>query len=1154
MDANHETFFELFKNFQNTDDQSCIEDIKMMLDQNFSFDEFKGPKSRTLLHYFALETKTYNYDLLFKSFVRYNHTDDDKNTAFHLCQNPQFFRELLSRGVSFSIKNNEQNTPIDMLIINDRDDLLSEFNNMMPKFVIEHISMFINTCIKYGSYKCFQFLANERKAYFITHFLSTPENLTPVITSGNKFMINTIFKIAKVPINNIPWNNSNPSRPMISSLLSQFTLQEVEQLDLKSLPDFANKDYLLKILEQHKYWQELPKTVIQTPIHMYSALNQDQMIGKLRLNDVDMLNNEGQTPLFVALIYGATRAAKILLLNRANCNKICNGSTPMHEAAKRNMTQILELMLQTKKNYNIFDKNGLTPLFCAVESKSEDCANFLLNANARVDLQTKTGDNILHFAAKNDCSPELLKKLIEKGAPLYVKNNKGEIPLITALKNYYKSVHIILDEMKGNLGEFNINLYSSQEIWNNSVFYEYIKNYPQESMNDILRLAVKHCHVQGFSAGILSLMENISESRKAELLKISIYNNNNVTCSFLAGIYPNLLVYKSKKGDTVMHWIARCNPSCSDAIFRSCYRNIDQVFQTNNNNESPFHVAVEARNFQFLNTFLKEDSENKYSVAVSNAIQQIKEAFDTRNKDNLTPLELALSRRDFEISQLITSVYPHPIFSRNITTKLLQRVFFTGIDGSIYNQNNLSLISHAILTAENESVCYDCVKLIVEQGGDPNMKDKDGKLPANYAVEKKYTSVVEYLLYNGGILSDVNGFLNSVDKTMLSDEIMENIHRHDVRANSIMELFENEKSFLEKMKLLSSSEIIQKLQVVLFSLSNIINISERLVDSFEVSCHRLSPSSCIAKGLKITGKFANCYHAFLMMVNEYMSNAEESVKNSLQARPHEDSLSYQELLDCPAQHIREMVILIERITRATPEKHQDFDEIFSAYKLWKDIERRCNHEELVYKSFMDAKSKRVTFMPTVAESYTVYPTGSIILWQGDVIAKKVFTNDQQIKKAFHSQKDPIHVFIFNSIFWFSQVVKQKHSVFFVSPISNLFIEKIENGLLITGNNISLELNFVDKANNGIDAALFELEKGFAFPTCEQRLVKCIYILEETGAIEQSLVLLNCDTKETAIAEFKNLNKEKIKKYSNGNTEMINIVPVGKERHYTYCRN
>jgi ankyrin repeat protein len=45
--------------------------------------------------------------------------------------------------------------------------------------------------------------------------------------------------------------------------------------------------------------------------------------------------------------------------------------------------------------------------------------------------------------------------------------------------------------------------------------------------------------------------------------------------------------------------------------------------------------------------------------------------------------------------------------------------------------------------------CLDVVKLLLERGADPNVKDDDGKTPLHYAAWKGHHKVVELLLEHG---------------------------------------------------------------------------------------------------------------------------------------------------------------------------------------------------------------------------------------------------------------------------------------------------------------------------------------------------------------------------------------------------------------------
>ena len=61
--------------------------------------------------------------------------------------------------------------------------------------------------------------------------------------------------------------------------------------------------------------------------------------------------------------------------------------TSVHEAAKDNLVETVQLLLKEGANLEDLDSEGLTPLHVAVKYKSLDVARLLVNGGARVDVK-----------------------------------------------------------------------------------------------------------------------------------------------------------------------------------------------------------------------------------------------------------------------------------------------------------------------------------------------------------------------------------------------------------------------------------------------------------------------------------------------------------------------------------------------------------------------------------------------------------------------------------------------------------------------------------------------------------------------------------------------------------------------------------------------
>ena len=1181
------SFFQILKLFQENDAKS----LHIALDECFSFDDLKGPRNQTILHFFAKDSKEYDYTLLFKSFIYLDHLDDDENYPIFYSENSVFFEKILSMGSNFLRKNKKGINSIQNIFKRDRDDLLLIFSKYYISWITNNMKDLILYSINYGSFNCLTKLFKIDQITFTNNFMESTEFINKIITTGNISFLNFLLDSLPIPFTHFHFNPC-PCPAIINTILSHFTAKELfdsnkkerEQQEkskelnnvdpifhhfpfLLKIPDQKFKTYLIEAFKSIDQWNNSNTCIIPSPLHVIAKKNLASDLKKLTFVNVDITDSLGRTPLFVAVSNGSPETAEEFFKLGANPTINCMGSTPFHEAAKKNMVSLVSLILQTNTdiNVNILNSEQCTPLMCALESDAEEVAKILLAKNSDLSVIKSNGDTIMHIAISSKVTYTILKMLIDKGAPLTIPNKKGELPFITALKTSYYHAPEIIKAMNGSFS-FDVQELDSIEVWKNTYFYDLLlndmKDFTFQNAEQILQLAVKHCHVQGFSNIFLKLTENLTDEKKLQLLKISIFADNNFTYSFLAGTFPNLLTAQSSiDHQTVLHWIAQTNPPCSDALFRATMVSIDLLAQIDIDKENPFHSAVRAKNKIFLNTFISKNPtetqkytlnfpKEKTSVILSKALQQ-------PNKDGFTPLELALILHYDEISLMLSDYMPHQIFSQQITLKRLQHIFLCGMSGSTFNSNRTSLLSYAIQNMNNEKELYESVKLIIDHDGDPTIADANGKKPAFYAAKKGFASVVKLLLDNGGILDDVQGFFNSLDEHV-DDEILEFVHTHDMRANAIHKLYETEVDYCSKLKILNNhaNEIINVSPFasnILIILKNVLLFSEKLIDFLEPVCKRLSPQSSIAECIYKLGKNSSFLHEYVCLFNKFQTEIDEKTQNQLSSKAENCDLPFGQIMELPVKRIFDYETMINTIARLTPQSHPDFEKFNLALKEWRETITKCNKEIKVFASFNTVHNQRVFFVPTARTCS--YPQGSQLIWFGDITLKRFVNIDNNIKKLFQQYKDTLFIFIFDSIIWFSSSVPSKgKTVFFSIPLSNCFIDVLPDNIIsfytiegiyeFTFKNQHIYSNFVN--------TLADIDKGFSFLEMKPRLIKCDFVTEERKKIETAFLMLNCDSKETAINEFHNVIKDPIKKFRGGKIEMLNVTPVGDGLEIDFC--
>ena len=214
-----------------------------------------------------------------------------------------------------------------------------------------------------------------------------------------------------------------------------FSLLEVSSLDDIDLSDPANKNLRAQI---EKYNQEKSKELITAKTGTDAGII-IQKYHKLReLAFIDELKTR----------------IKHLLDHKKNINaKNKDGDTPLSLAVKRGYPEIVKMLLDNGADFNFKDELGNTlihkSMFLPFE-KFSPIISTLLSKGLSIDTKNFAGNTVLYDVATLMAFIEWQEKLnflITIGADLEAKNNKGETPLLYALRarGSYASIKNIIE-------------------------------------------------------------------------------------------------------------------------------------------------------------------------------------------------------------------------------------------------------------------------------------------------------------------------------------------------------------------------------------------------------------------------------------------------------------------------------------------------------------------------------------------------------------------------------------------------------------------------------------------------------------------------------------------------------------------------------------
>jgi ankyrin repeat protein len=166
--------------------------------------------------------------------------------------------------------------------------------------------------------------------------------------------------------------------------------------------------------------------------------------GNIDINAKDEKNR--RKLLNYASVRGYLEVVKLLLEMGADVNIIDDdGRTPLNCALKNRHVEVAKLLLDEGADVNIPNNSGWTPLNYASEDGHVEVVKLLLEKGADVNIPNNSGWTPLNYASE-DGHIEIVKMLLEKGADVNIPNNSGWTPLTCASNGHLEVVKMLLKE------------------------------------------------------------------------------------------------------------------------------------------------------------------------------------------------------------------------------------------------------------------------------------------------------------------------------------------------------------------------------------------------------------------------------------------------------------------------------------------------------------------------------------------------------------------------------------------------------------------------------------------------------------------------------------------------------------------------------------
>nr|MCR4791000.1 ankyrin repeat domain-containing protein [Treponemataceae bacterium] len=456
----------------------------------------------------------------------------------------------------------------------------------------------------------------------------------------------------------------------------------------------------------------------------------------MKIRNVNMRFDDGQTPLHFSAIYGHEAVAKFLIKNGASINaKDILGSTPLHEAVRYGQKDIVEILLKNKANPNSQDSLGKTPLLLiAPAGERQKIYSCLLENGADPNTKDMYGDSPLHLASMTGMDKEILELLVSNGADINERNKKGIIPMALAVDQMFTE-HVRFYALKG------ADIHAEDNS-GNSPLSRVLENKSATSLA-MLKIMVNGQNINSRdSYGNTALHIAIQKDSSLDQIKYLLSLSNDIDA-------------RNRNGDTPLYIAVQKNRRQAGEMLLSKGAN---VFSTNNSNYSPLRIAL-ASGGETLEWVLTPDV--------------IKKTDGTGN----TPLHYACEwKLDSAVSTLLGKGANSNAKNSNGESPL-----FSAIKSDSTSTVELLLRNKAKINERDylgNSALHACIRYdaknsamkLIQWKIDMNSKNLAGKTALAQAARSGRIAMVTLLLENK---SDINA-VDSTGKTVLIDAIQSN--------------------------------------------------------------------------------------------------------------------------------------------------------------------------------------------------------------------------------------------------------------------------------------------------------------------------------------------------------------------------------------------
>lgn len=347
----------------------------------------------------------------------------------------------------------------------------------------------------------------------------------------------------------------------------------------------------------------------------------------LECNDSDMLSALKQRDL--------KTANKLLLLNGSDVDiQDEDGNTPLHLAARYGLTTFLLKLLSLTSNLDKKDKFGCTALCVALKEKHLDIAYNLIISGADLDIQDKDGYCALHYASFGGYT-EIVDELANFNAKLDIKDKKKNTPLCIAIKKRHF-------EVAQQLMKYGADVNVKADYGYTALLFAMNDDLPWKRDLPPRRSIVNHGHVKSslyydYREGIYNIVDNLLQH----------------------GAHVNI---QNFTGFTALHYASSLG--CDNIVRRLLQEKRTDVDIVDDCDRTPLHIAVEHGHLNIVTQLIAAGADINFSASghdrsfccdpfISTGIATRYCWAQTDMSNKRTPLHIAVKAGHFNVARLL---------------------------------------------------------------------------------------------------------------------------------------------------------------------------------------------------------------------------------------------------------------------------------------------------------------------------------------------------------------------------------------------------------------------------------------------------------------------------------------------------------------------